>query len=47
MLVYVSDKLDPLRGYDVSYEFNLSSMNLLEGFNYIKEQQLRYLKEKK
>lgn len=45
-VIYLADKLDPLRGYDTSYELQLIKENLQKGFLYCKKQQKSYLLKK-
>lgn len=45
-ILYIADKIDPSRGYNVDFEMSLCKRDLNKGFKYIKESQKRYLKEK-
>lgn len=45
-LVYVCDKLDPLRGYDSSYMINECLKNLDEGFIVVLKENIKYLGKK-
>lgn len=47
MVVYVSDKLDPTRGYDSTSEIALCKQDLEKGFLLVHEQQDAYLKKEK
>lgn len=47
MIVYVSDKLDPSRGYDVKNEIDLCKRDLKAGFDIVHQQQAAYLKKEK
>lgn len=47
MILYVSDKLDPSRGYDSSSTIHLCEQDLKAGFQLVKEQQRMYLNQKK
>lgn len=44
-ILYIADKLDPLRGYDSSKEIEISSNDLEKGFETVKQQQYAYLKK--
>lgn len=47
MIVYISDKLDPSRGYDSSETIRLCEQNLRVGWEIVKQQQRMYLKQEK
>lgn len=44
-IVYIADKCEPLRGYDASYELNLSKKNLDAAVNYVMQVQKEYIKK--
>lgn len=44
-LLFVADKIEPLRGYDVSAELNLALQDLNKGYLLVKQKQEQYLKE--
>lgn len=44
-ILFISDKLDPLRGYDISKQLALSLKDLDAGFKLVKEEQQAYLKK--
>lgn len=45
-ILYIADKLDPLRGYDVKETIKLCMNNLDEGFNFVKNEQTEFLRKK-
>ena len=45
MIVYVSDKLDPSRGYDSNEQIELCKKNIRKGYERVKQEQLEYLKK--
>lgn len=45
MIVYMADKLDPLRGYDSSQQIALAKKDLKEAFLQVKREQLEYLQK--
>ena len=45
MIVFCADKLDPLRGYDVSYGIRLCNEDIRKGFEYEKAENQKYLEE--
>lgn len=45
MLMYVSDKLDPLRDYDTTQQRELCMHNLIEGYKEVKKQQKKFYGE--
>ena len=47
MIVYVSDKLDPSRGYDSSAAIALCRQNLKAGYRLVVKQQAEYLIKEK
>lgn len=47
MIVYISDKLDPSRGYDSSATISLCKKNLQAGYEAVRCQQAEYLKKEK
>lgn len=47
MIVYIADKLDPTRGYDVSEKIELSKRDLKKGYSRVKNEQSEYLKKEK
>lgn len=44
-ILFVSDKLDPMRGYDVQQEIAICKKNIKKGFALVKKQQEAYLKK--
>lgn len=47
MIVYISDKLDPSRGYDSSATIALCKQDLMAGYQEVMRQQMAYLKKEK
>lgn len=45
MIVYMADKLDPLRGYDSSMQIALAKKDLKAAFLQVKKEQMEYLKK--
>lgn len=45
MILYISDKLDPSRGYDSSETIALCKTDLIKGYQEVKKQQISYLKK--
>lgn len=43
-IIYISDKIDPARGYDITVQLRVSLNDLDEGIKLIKQQQKHYLK---
>ena len=44
-LLFIADKIEPLRGYDVSEEERLSRLDLKTGYAYCKAKQMEYIKK--
>ena len=47
MILYISDKLDPSRGYECSSTLALCKQNLRQGYEQVKREQQEYLKKEK
>lgn len=47
MIVFISDKLDPSRGYDSSASIAICMKHLKHGYEVVKQEQLAYLKKEK
>jgi len=47
MVIYIADKIEPLRKYDVEYETKLYKKNLKACFEVVKAKQAKYLEENK
>lgn len=43
-IIYIADKIDPARGYDISHQLKVSLNDLDEGIKLIRQQQKHYLK---
>lgn len=44
-IIYIADKIDPARGYDISHQLEVSLKDLNEGIKLIRQQQKHYLKK--
>lgn len=43
MIIFIADKLDPSRGYDVSHQLAVVKNNLKAGFELVKKEQIAYI----
>lgn len=43
MIIYIADKIDPSRGYDISRQLAVVKKNLSEGFKLVKKESLEYI----
>lgn len=44
-ILYIADKLDPSRGYDSSYQIEVSKQDLKKGFELVRQEQTQYLEK--
>lgn len=45
-ILYIADKIEPTRGYDATYEYNLAKKSLKDCAHYVREKSKKYILEK-
>lgn len=45
-ILYIADKIEPTRGYDATYEYNLAKKSLRDCAHYVREKSKKYILEK-